>query len=129
MPVAVGCKSVRLDANGPPGLKPLNSAFDAALKRRSSTIGIAALSFAFAGQPRRLSLRVSSVLVEVVGSSFCFCDEERLHAFGADGDHVVLILQDTFDSEEALAGQQKAIFVKQIGANDRVRDPGLVFQA
>src|ERR1700756_4263423 len=98
--------------------------------RRSSTIGIAALSFAFAGQPRRLSLRVSSprVLVEIVGSSFCFRDEERLHAFGADGDHVVLILQDAFDGEEALAGQEQAVFVKQIGANDGVRYSRFIFQ-
>src|SRR6266576_3228035 len=66
--------------------------------------------------------------VEIVRNGFGFCDEEWLHTFGADGDHVVLILQDAFDGEEALAGQQQAIFVKQIGADYCVRYSGLVFQ-
>ena len=66
--------------------------------------------------------------MEIVRNGFGFCDEEWLHTFGADGDHVVLILQDAFDGEEALAGQQQAIFVKQIGAHDGVGDSGLVFQ-
>jgi len=34
--------------------------------------------------------------MKVVRASLGFGDEEGLHAFGADGDYVVLILQDSF---------------------------------
>jgi len=66
--------------------------------------------------------------MEIVGNGFGFGDEERLHAFGADRDHIVLILQDAFDGEEALAGQQQAVFVKQIGADYCVRYSRFIFQ-
>jgi hypothetical protein len=66
--------------------------------------------------------------VKVVGDSFGFCDKQWLHALGADGDDVVLILQDAFDGEESLAGQQQSVLVKEIGTDDGVGDSGFVFQ-
>ena len=44
------------------------------------------------------------LLMEVVRDGFRLRDEQREHAFGFDGDDVVLILQDAFDGEEFLAG-------------------------
>ena len=66
--------------------------------------------------------------MEVVRTGFCFGDEERLHAFGADRDHVVLILQDAFDGKESLAGEEQAVLVKQIRADDRVGYSGFIFK-
>ena len=43
--------------------------------------------------------------MEVVGNSFGFRNEQRLHAFSADRDYVVLILQDAFYREKSLAGE------------------------
>ena len=53
--------------------------------------------------------------MEVVRTGFGFGDEEGLDAFSADGDYVVLILQDAFYGEEALASEQQAVFVEEIG--------------
>ena len=50
--------------------------------------------------------------MKVVRSGFRLSDEERRDAFGFDGNDIVLILQDAFDGEEALAGQQQAILMK-----------------
>jgi len=71
----------------------------------------------------------SHVLVKVVRDRFCFCDEQRLYAFGADRNNVVLILQNSFDGEESLTGQQQAILMKQIRTDNGVCDSGFIFQA
>jgi hypothetical protein len=53
--------------------------------------------------------------MKIVRDGFGFGDEQGLDAFGFDGDDVVLILQDAFNGEEFLAGQQQAIAVEQVG--------------
>ena len=72
---------------------------------------------------------VCDFLVEIVRDGFGFRDEQRQHAFGFDGDDVVLILQDAFDGEKFLAGQQQAILMKQVGCDDGVGHAGFIFQA
>ena len=46
------------------------------------------------------------VLVEVMRERFGLGDKQGLHAFGFDGDDVVLILQNAFDGKESLAAKQ-----------------------
>src|SRR5258708_28261880 len=43
----------------------------------------------------------STFLVKIVRAGFGLGDEQRQHAFGFYRDHIVLILQDTFDGEES----------------------------
>ncbi len=43
-----------------------------------------------------------SALVEIVRGSFGLRNKQGLHTFGFHGDHIVLILQDAFDGQEAL---------------------------
>src|SRR5271166_6187330 len=55
---------------------------------------------------------VEFVLVKIMRNGFGFRNEQRQHAFGADGNDVILILKNSFDGEETLAGQQQAILMK-----------------
>lgn len=68
------------------------------------------------------------VLVKIVRTGVGFRDEKGLHSFCADGDYVVLILQDAFHCQESLAGKKQAVFVKEIGADNGVRYSGFIFQ-
>src|SRR5215469_6210949 len=52
-----------------------------------------------------------------------------MDAFGADRDYDVLVLQDAFDGEKTLAGQEQAVLVEEIGADDGVGDSGFIFEA
>ena len=67
--------------------------------------------------------------MEVVRTGLGLGDEEREYAFGFDGDHVVLILQNALDHEEAFGDQQEAVLVQQIGMDDCISNPGFVFEA
>src|SRR5271166_3418340 len=64
-----------------------------------------------------------------MGNGFGFRDEQVLHAFGADRDDVVLMLQDAFNGEEALARQEQTVLMKQVGRDDGVGHAGFIFQA
>ena len=66
--------------------------------------------------------------MEIVRNGFGLGDEQRQHAFGFDGDDVVLILQNAFDGEEALAGKQQAILVKQVWPDNGVSYASFIFQ-
>jgi len=76
----------------------------------------------------RLFFAVYVVLVKIVRTGLGLRDEKGLYSFGADGDYVVLVLQDAFYCQESLAGEKQAVFVKEIGADDGVRHSGFIFQ-
>jgi len=67
--------------------------------------------------------------VKIVRTGFGLGDEEGKDAFGFDGDDIILILQNAFDHEKAFGDQQKAIFVEQVGMDDRIGDSGFIFEA
>src|ERR1051326_1326046 len=68
-------------------------------------------------------------LVKVVRTGFRGSEMKRRDALGANGDDVVLMLEDAFDQHEAHRHQFDTIFFEQVGCDDGVGDPGLVFQA
>ena len=56
-------------------------------------------------------------------------DGKRKHAFGSDGNDVVLILEYALDHQEALGDEENPIFLYEIGMNDGVGDARFVFDA
>ena len=67
--------------------------------------------------------------MKVVRVGFGFRNEQGQNAFGFDGDDVVLILQNTFDGEEALASKKQAILMEQVGRHDGIGYAGFIFDA
>src|SRR6185437_8851648 len=76
-----------------------------------------------------LSGSFDSMSVEIVGRNFGGADLQRLHPVGLNRDHVVEILQGSFNQQELLANQQQAIVLEQIGSDDGIGNASFVFQA
>jgi len=75
----------------------------------------------------RLNTDVSS-LMEIVGANVGSGDIERDNSIGFDVDHPILILQLTFDLEEAAARNDDAIALKGVWGDDDIGDAGLIFE-
>src|SRR5688572_582650 len=53
---------------------------------------------------------------------------DALNTFGANRQHTILVLQDAIDDQERLADDHHPLAIEEIGANDDVRDAGLVLE-
>jgi len=51
-------------------------------------------------------------LIKIVRNGFGLGDGQGLHAFGFYGNHIILILQNSFDHEKLLRTYQQTIFLK-----------------
>lgn len=67
-------------------------------------------------------------LMEIVGGHFGSGDIERNNSIGFDVDYSILILQRTFNLEEAAARNDDAIALKDVRGNDDIGDAGFIFE-
>ena len=69
-----------------------------------------------------------SSLMEIVGANVGRGDIERNNSIGFDVDDPILILQWTFDLEEAATRNDDAIALKGIRGDDDIGDAGFIFE-
>src|SRR5438445_4544043 len=67
-------------------------------------------------------------LIKIVRNGFGLGDGQGQHAFGFYGNHIILILQNSFDHEKLLRTYQQTIFLKQVWIDNGVSNPGFILQ-
>src|SRR5215813_6548586 len=69
------------------------------------------------------------VLVKIMRGHGSFADRKDLHARGFYRDHVVDILEPSFDQQESPPDHGETVLTKQVGRDDRIGDAAFVFEA
>src|SRR3989442_8657023 len=67
-------------------------------------------------------------LIKIVRNGFGLGDGQGQHAFGSYGNHIILILQNSFDHEKLFGTYQRTIFLKQVSIDNGVSNPGFILQ-
>src|SRR5947199_10601099 len=67
-------------------------------------------------------------LIKIVRNGFGLGDGQGQHAFGFYGNHIILILQNSFDHEKLLRTYQQTIFLKKVWIDNGVSHPRFIFQ-
>src|SRR5947208_3233205 len=67
-------------------------------------------------------------LIKIVRYGFGLGDRQGEHVFGFYGNHIILILQNSFDHEKLLRTYQQTIFLKQVWIDNGVSNPGFILQ-